>query len=58
MGVKESFIRHQGQTTPYPLAIDVESAKGMYVTDKSGKVYLDMVARTMLLPPMILPITT
>lgn len=44
MGVKESFIRHQGQTTPYPLAIDVESAKGMYVTDKSGKVYLDMVA--------------
>ncbi|MDG1850404.1 MAG: aminotransferase class III-fold pyridoxal phosphate-dependent enzyme [Flavobacteriales bacterium] len=44
MGVRESFIKHQGQTTPYPLAIDVASAKGMYVTDKSGKTYLDLVA--------------
>lgn len=44
MGVKESFIRHQGQTTPYPLAIEVDFAKGMYITDKSGKVYLDLVA--------------
>jgi len=44
MGVRESFIKHQGQTTPYPLAIDVASAKGLYVTDKSGKTYLDLVA--------------
>jgi len=44
MGVKESFIKHQGQTTPFPLAIDVASAKGMYVTDKSGKSYMDLVA--------------
>ena len=44
MGVKESFITHQGQTTPFPLCIDVESAVGMYVTDKSGKKYLDLVA--------------
>ena len=44
MGVKESFIKHQGQTTPFPLAIDVATAKGMYVTDKSGKSYMDLVA--------------
>ena len=44
MGVKESFIIHQGQTTPFPLCIDVASAKGMYITDKSGKTYLDLVA--------------
>jgi len=44
MGVKESFIKHQGQTTPYPLGIEVASAKGMYITDKSGKAYLDLVA--------------
>ena len=44
MGVKESFIINQGQTTPFPLCIDVESAEGMYVTDKSGKKYLDLVA--------------
>ena len=44
MGVKESFIKHQGQTTPYPLGIEVASAKGMYIVDKSGKTYLDLVA--------------
>jgi acetylornithine/succinyldiaminopimelate/putrescine aminotransferase len=44
MGVKESFIKHQGQTTPYPLGIEVASAKGMYIVDKSGKAYLDLVA--------------
>jgi len=44
MGVKEFFIKHQGQTTPYPLGIEVASAKGMYITDKSGKNYLDLVA--------------
>jgi len=44
MGVKEFFIKHQGQTTPYPLGIEVASAKGMYIVDKSGKAYLDLVA--------------
>ena len=44
MGVKESFINLQGQTTPFPLGIEVASAKGVYVTDKSGKTYLDLVA--------------
>ena len=44
MGVKDFFIKHQGQTTPYPLAIEVASAKGMYIIDKSGKTYLDLVA--------------
>ena len=43
-GVKESFIIHQGQTTPFPLCIDVASAEGMYITDKSGNTYLDLVA--------------
>lgn len=44
MGVKESFIKLQGQTTPYPLAIEVACAEGMYITDKSGNTYLDLVA--------------
>lgn len=44
MGVKESFIKYQGQTTPYPLGLDVVSASGMYITDTSGKRYLDLVA--------------
>ena len=44
MGVKESFINLQGQTTPFPLGLEVASAKGVYITDKSGKTYLDLVA--------------
>jgi acetylornithine/succinyldiaminopimelate/putrescine aminotransferase len=41
---KELFIKHQGQTTPYPSCIEVDKAKGMYIYDKSGKAYLDLVA--------------
>ena len=44
MKTKELFIKHQGQTTPYPSCIEVEYAKGMYITDTSGKTYLDLVA--------------
>tara|TARA_B100000900_G_scaffold405741_1_gene415774 strand:- start:277 stop:1455 length:1179 start_codon:yes stop_codon:yes gene_type:complete len=44
MKTKELFIKHQGQTTPYPSCIEVESAKGVYITDTSGKSYLDLVA--------------
>ena len=44
MKTKELFIKHQGQTTPYPSCIEVVSAKGMYIIDKSGKTYLDLVA--------------
>jgi acetylornithine/succinyldiaminopimelate/putrescine aminotransferase len=41
---KELFIKYQGQTTPYPSCIEVDKAKGMYIYDKSGKAYLDLVA--------------
>ena len=44
MDEKKSFIHFQGQTTPFPLGIHVDTAKGMYITDKSGKRYLDLVA--------------
>ncbi|MEZ7838274.1 MAG: aspartate aminotransferase family protein [Flavobacteriales bacterium] len=44
MDNKELFLNHQGQTTPYPLCIEVSKAKGMYITDKTGKSYLDLVA--------------
>ena len=44
MKTKELFLKHQGQTTLYPSCIEVASAKGMYITDKSGKTYLDLVA--------------
>lgn len=44
MDNKELFIKHQGQTTPYPLCIEVSKANGLYITDTSGKKYLDLVA--------------
>ena len=40
----EDFIKNQGQTTPYPLLLDIDRAKGSYIIDKSGKSYLDMIA--------------
>jgi acetylornithine/succinyldiaminopimelate/putrescine aminotransferase len=44
MDEKKSFIHFQGQTNPFPLGIHVDTAKGMYITDKSGRRYLDLVA--------------
>ncbi len=44
MEARELFIKYQGQTTPFPSCIEVASAKGMYITDKLGKTYLDLVA--------------
>ena len=40
----EDFLKHQAQTTPNPLAIEISSAKGCYVYDTSEKKYLDFIA--------------
>ena len=42
--MKEDFIKYQAQTTPHPLAMEIESAKGSYIIDTKGKRYLDFVA--------------
>lgn len=41
---KEVFLKHLGQTNPFPYLIDVESAEGIYIIDKSGKRYTDMIS--------------
>lgn len=38
------FLKLQAQTNPTPYLIDVERAEGIYIWDKSGKRYLDMIA--------------
>lgn len=38
------FLRKQGQTNPFPYLIDVDYAEGIYIYDKSGKSYMDMIA--------------
>ena len=41
---KDLFLKIQGQTNPYPYLIEVDSAKGIYIFDKTGKSYMDMIS--------------
>lgn len=41
---KEDFLNHLGQTNPFPYLIDVASAEGIYITDQTGKRFIDMIA--------------
>lgn len=42
--MRKDFLTYQAQTTPHPLGIEVQRAKGSYIYDTSGKSYLDFVA--------------
>ena len=42
--MRNDFIKHQGQTTPHPLAIEISHANGSYIYDSKGKKMLDFVA--------------
>ncbi|MCB0790185.1 MAG: aspartate aminotransferase family protein [Flavobacteriales bacterium] len=39
-----AFLDHLAQTSPQPLALDIVHAEGCWLTDRSGKRYLDLVA--------------
>lgn len=41
---KSIFLKHTAQTTPFPLTIEVDYAKGLYIFDKDGKRYADMIS--------------
>ncbi len=40
----EEFLALQGQTNESPYLIEIASAEGIYITDISGKKYMDMIA--------------
>jgi len=42
--MKDDFYKYQAQTTPHPLAMEIDYAEGSFIYDKSGKEYLDFVA--------------
>lgn len=42
--MKEDFLKHQAQTSPHPLALEISHAKGSYIYDTGGKAHLDFVA--------------
>lgn len=41
---KHDFLHLLGQTNPFPYLIDVDKAEGIFIWDKSGKRYTDMIA--------------
>lgn len=41
---KNYFKNHLAQTTPYPLDLEIESAKGILLFDKEGNAYFDMIS--------------
>lgn len=43
-GSKELFLKYLGQTSPYPLGLEVVRAEGCYLYDPSGKKYLDLIS--------------
>jgi len=42
--LKNDFLKYQAQTTPHPLGMEVDHAKGSYIYSKQGGKYLDFVA--------------
>jgi acetylornithine/succinyldiaminopimelate/putrescine aminotransferase len=44
MSREKDFIHKLGQTNQHPYLIDVDRADGIYIYDKSGKGYMDMIA--------------
>ena len=41
---RQLFLQHVAQTSAFPLALEIERSEGMYLYDKSGKSYLDLIA--------------
>ncbi len=42
--MKSDFFKYQAQTSPYPLALEIDRAEGSFIYDTDGKEYLDFVA--------------
>lgn len=41
---RELFYHHLAQTTPFPLALEIERAQGIYLYGKDGRKYMDMIS--------------
>ncbi len=44
LNLRQLFLNHVAQTSPEPLALEIERAEGVYMYDKTGKSYLDLIA--------------
>ncbi len=44
MNSKDIFLKHTAQTSPFPFALEIEHAEGIYLYDKKGKKYMDLIS--------------
>lgn len=44
MTERQLFLKNIAQTSDFPLALEIESAEGIYLFDKSGKKYIDLIS--------------
>ena len=44
MNNRDLFFRHVGQTSPFPLALEIEKAYGIYLEDKQGNKLIDFIS--------------
>ncbi|MCD6069043.1 MAG: aspartate aminotransferase family protein [Bacteroidetes bacterium] len=42
--IRRLFLEHVAQTSPAPLALEIERAKGIYLYDTNGKSYTDLIS--------------
>jgi acetylornithine/N-succinyldiaminopimelate aminotransferase len=41
---RELFLKHLAQTSPAPLSLEIDKAEGIYIFDKNGKKYIDLIS--------------
>ncbi len=41
---RQLFLQHVGQTSDFPLQLEVERAEGIYMYDRTGKSYIDLIS--------------
>jgi acetylornithine/succinyldiaminopimelate/putrescine aminotransferase len=41
---RQLFLNHLAQTSDFPLSLEIEHAEGIYLTDTSGKKYIDLIS--------------
>lgn len=44
MNNRQLFLKHLGQTSEFPLSLEIERAEGVYMYDKDKKAYLDLIS--------------
>ncbi len=42
--LRQLFLSHVAQTSEFPLMLEITSSEGMYLYDKDGKAYMDLIA--------------